>query len=280
MANARMTLMGLYNYDPTLFNDLTFPSGINKELAVDCILLKCGESPVLYTNALLMKHLINNTGVKWYNNIERMLLAIESEYNPIHNYDRYEEWHDDDVKNESVAKTNNISESHDVTNTDRHDVTITGSATRTVEESGNVDTDRTVSNTDTLSKTTQNDVSAFNDSNFQPSSKTTESGTNTTSSTEGINTDTTNEQSINDTDNQRDAGERINRDAGNSTRNESGNNTLLTDNDSDHTGHLYGNIGTTTTQSMITDEMEMRKNINIYDVISEIFYKEICLYVY
>ena len=36
---ANMTLIGLYNYDNTLFDNLTLPEGINKDIAVNEILM-------------------------------------------------------------------------------------------------------------------------------------------------------------------------------------------------------------------------------------------------
>ena len=49
MSSAKITLLGQYNYDNTLFDDLTFPAGINKQTAVDEILLKAADFEVLYS---------------------------------------------------------------------------------------------------------------------------------------------------------------------------------------------------------------------------------------
>lgn len=248
MATARMTMIGLYNYDPTLFDSAEFPEGINKKLAVETILLRCGESPAVFQSAPFMKMKISNTARKWYNNIEHMLSAIDAEYNPIYNYDRFEEWHDDDKKNESTAKSNSLK-----TTTETES-----------DETNKIESDRSSTTIDNATRTTQNDVSAFNSSEYQPSDKTTETGATGTDFDDETTTESTNKQTG--------SGET------NTTGSES--HTYLTDNDSDHTGHMYGNIGVTTSQQMLESEFKLRQNINIYDVIAEIFFKECCIYVY
>ena len=45
-----------------------------------------------------------------------------------------------------------------------------------------------------------------------------------------------------------------------------------------HTGHLYGNIGVTTSQQMLEAELALRRDSNFYHIVAEMLYKEICLY--
>lgn len=47
-----------------------------------------------------------------------------------------------------------------------------------------------------------------------------------------------------------------------------------------HDAHLYGNIGVTTTQEMLRQEMEVAKEFNIYDLIAEEFINEFCVRVW
>lgn len=46
------------------------------------------------------------------------------------------------------------------------------------------------------------------------------------------------------------------------------------------TGRTYGNIGVTESSTMVNNEIELRKNQNIYHIISEMFYREFCIYVF
>ncbi len=264
MSTIRMTMIGLYDYDPTLFDGADFPEGIDKELAIETILLRCGESPALYQSAPFMKLKINNTARKWYNNIEHMLRAINEDYNPLHNYDRFEEWTENDKKSETT--------NHSETETAKHSETVKDTSKTESKETNDIDSDKTGSTRNNVSKTTVNEVSAFNSSNYQPSNKTTENGQNNSTDSEAINTQSTNKQSG--------TGEN-NRDVkGDNNRDVKGDNKYETDNNLTHNAHLYGNIGVTTSQQMLESEINLRQKINIYDVIAEIFFKELCVYIY
>ena len=46
------------------------------------------------------------------------------------------------------------------------------------------------------------------------------------------------------------------------------------------TGHLHGNIGVTTAQQMITEEVKLRSSITLADVISSSFRKHFCIMIY
>lgn len=46
------------------------------------------------------------------------------------------------------------------------------------------------------------------------------------------------------------------------------------------TGHLHGNIGVTTAQDMITQEVKLRSSITLADVISSSFRKHFCIMIY
>ncbi len=272
MASMRLTMIGLYEYDPTLFDGADFPEGIEKDLAVETILLRCGESPAVYQSAPFMKMKISNTARKWYNNIEHMLKAINEDYDPLHNYDRFEEWTETDKKSE----TNKKSETDKKSETTNHTESVKDTSKTESTETNDIESDKTGSSRDNVSKTTVNEVSAFNSSDYQPSNKTTESGQNNSNNSEAISTQSTNEQSG--------SGEN-NRDVKGDNKYETDNkyesdHKYETDNNLTHNAHLYGNIGVTTSQQMLESEFKLRQNINIYDVIAEIFFKELCIYIY
>ncbi len=248
MATARMTMIGLYNYDPTLFDGADFPEGINKDLAVETILIRCGESPAVFQSAPFMKMKISNTARKWYNNIEHMLRAINEDYDPLHNYDRFEEWTETDKKSETT----------------NHSETVKDTSKSESKETNDIESDKTGNSSDNVSKMTVNEVSAFNSSDYQPSDKTTESGQNNSYDSEEIKTQSENKQTG----------------TGENNRDVKGDNKYETDNNLSHNAHLYGNIGVTTSQQMLESEFKLRQNINIYDVIAEIFFKELCIYIY
>lgn len=54
-----------------------------------------------------------------------------------------------------------------------------------------------------------------------------------------------------------------------------------TDNLNDkHTGHLHGNIGVTTNQDMINQELELLRHFDIYSYIAKLFEEDLCLMIY
>ena len=92
---ATMTVMGLYNYNDTIFNSMQLPDGVDPENVVSNLLMELAELEVIYPSWITMRRAIADwskaRGASW----ERMLQALSAEYDPIENYDRREEWTDD-----------------------------------------------------------------------------------------------------------------------------------------------------------------------------------------
>lgn len=149
---AKMTLIGLYNYDNDLFDGLTLPIGLDKSLAVNTILMRSGEFEILYPNFDFLKLQIAAFSAKHERTFEKWVDALAVEYDPLSNYDRHEEYTDTD--HTDAYDINAVTGSHDVTQTN----------------TGNV----------------QTDVSAYDSSTFQPKEKNTndlsnrDAGTNST----------------------------------------------------------------------------------------------------
>ena len=90
----RLTLIGMYNYDPTLFDNVTLPDGYNKQDFIDAFLLEHGEKCVQYSDVNFMKFSLGVVSRKWYNELERIYRALTADYDPTWNYDRREEYDD------------------------------------------------------------------------------------------------------------------------------------------------------------------------------------------
>ena len=88
----RLTLIGLYNYDSKLFDNLTLPDAYDKNTFIESLLIEHGEKLVLYSDYDFMKYSIGAWGRKWSMELTRIAEALMAEYNPVWNYDRYEEW--------------------------------------------------------------------------------------------------------------------------------------------------------------------------------------------
>lgn len=94
-----VTLATIYNFDPSIFDVVEFPSNISVQDFIDSLLMQCGEMPVLYSSPHLFKSLIhiwsNISQYSW----NRLAATLTAEYNPIENYDRIEEWADSSINN-------------------------------------------------------------------------------------------------------------------------------------------------------------------------------------
>lgn len=167
-----ISILGLYQWDSTLFDPLIVPAGIDKQNVVNNILMECAELEVLYSNPDTMKTAIGVWSRLSQSSWNRMQSALAASYDPIENYNRYEDWED-----------GNTSEA-------------------------------------------ESQVAGYNDSTMANADRATSKGTGT------------------------------------------------------HFGHIHGNIGVTTNQQMITEEMEMRTKYNMVDIITGEFKRRFCLLVY
>ncbi len=94
MATMTLTLIGAYKYDDTLFDQMILPDTIDKELFINSLLMKSGEFELLYPDLDFMKDYIGIWSKKWYGTFEKWVTGTQAAWNPIENYDRYEEMTD------------------------------------------------------------------------------------------------------------------------------------------------------------------------------------------
>lgn len=96
MSKSTMTLIGLYRWDSNLFKNLTLPDGLDRETAINSILLRAGDFEVMYPDFDFMEEMIGVISKKWQRTFQKWYEALQLEYNPIENYDRHEDWTDTD----------------------------------------------------------------------------------------------------------------------------------------------------------------------------------------
>lgn len=98
MSSATLTLLGLYQYglgqSINLFDKLTLPEGIDKDLVKENILHECGDYEVLYPDLEFMCAAVEMFSTKWQRTFEKWLAVLSEEYKPLANYDRIEKWSD------------------------------------------------------------------------------------------------------------------------------------------------------------------------------------------
>ena len=208
---ALLSIRGLYNWDPTIFDGLTLPDGMDRAALLNLLVSELAELEVIYPDPDRMKAIITSWSKANYSVWDRAWKALQLEYNPIWNVDG------------SIVETED------------RDLTRAGTSSGTV---GNT-------RTDNLQQVHENKVAGFNATDDQNREQ------NTTK----------------DTGTQQDAGthsdQHNDRDTGTITR----------------TTRRTGNIGITTSQSMVLEELEVAKQ-NLYILIIDMFKGRFCVMVY
>ena len=87
---ATLDIIGLYNYDSRIFDDMVVPASISKDDVVHEILETCAELEVLYPDWDFMKSAIGHWSTVEMATWTRVEALTQAEYNPIENYDRKE----------------------------------------------------------------------------------------------------------------------------------------------------------------------------------------------
>ena len=218
-----------------------------------------GELLIYGMNPDNFKIASDNFFKKNYKNFAKMQIALQLDFNPIYNYDRYEEWKDttDDLHTKHIVPTGKETLKTKQEGKEKTETTPTG--TEKVEVSNG---------TDQGEVTTQ--VSAYNSQHtWDNKEKVTTTIPETSTETSFENRKDTNELSFTDrfttTETTFD-----NRD----TKDED----VLKD-DHRHEGHLYGNIGVTTSTAMIKELLELY-DFDIYKYIADKYAKERLLLLY
>lgn len=89
---ALLSILSMYNYDNNIFEGFSVPEGIDRDIAINTILLQNAEFEILYPDFDIMRNAIG-----WWSESRRytwqhMYNTTTVEYNPIENYDRNEEY--------------------------------------------------------------------------------------------------------------------------------------------------------------------------------------------
>lgn len=110
---ATLSILGLYNYQPAIFDSLTIPTSVDRATLIDNIIMEAAELELLFPNADILGRLIGNWSKTRLAAWNRMIGALDAEYNPIENSDRYEDHLEDytrDLK-ESADYNRNLTDS-------------------------------------------------------------------------------------------------------------------------------------------------------------------------
>ena len=264
---ATLSIRGLYIADNTLFSEMSVCSEMtneDKQTIIDNILMELAELEVIYPDPVFMRHAIGAWSWKEVPTWDRIYAAAMAEYNPIENYNRTEV--SSENGNNSRSGQSSGSETHSGTDTVEHSGTDASQTSNTNAHTG------TITDANTGSDTLTNNRAAF-DSNtlVTTGTDTTQHGHTLTKTFNDTETDTgsasvTHGETVDTT-----YGHKVAQTGSNS---ESGTNHLT------RNSHISGNIGVTTSQQMLEQELLVAPKLNVYNYIIESFKNRFCLEVW
>lgn len=237
---------------PDPLSGIDVPAPINKNLVRSAIVVRCGLLTPIYGEPDVFTSIVSDWFKEKQWTFKHLIKVIEAEYSPIENVDEYSDFSDKRTRKDNGGTTEERVKTGTDATTDKYTNinTNTGGATDT-----NSGTD-----------TTTNTIAAENSSSYQPDTQTEVANGKTV----------TNEH--NDTDNLVHIGSGTKENSENETikrtNNGSGNDDLV------HSGRRHGNIGITTNQTLIEQELSLLRHFDIYKYIAEIFEADNMLMIY
>ncbi len=254
-ARGKLTVWGLYEYDPTLFENMELPEGVDADITRHRILLETGQLEVIYPDPEFLKE-----AIEWWSkaNVARWgrLYATENlEYNPI--------WNVDGTETETTVRGLEETETEDRSR-DEDNVQVViedNSQTREQDNSQSSQRDISVQNNGTNSMQGFNSTNMVGITGSADSSTTSDDETVTQDNSETISQDNTARTTQDNS-----ASESVSRERGQ-------------DENITVTRRRTGNIGVTSTQKLITEERELQ-SFSIYKLLADEFKQEFCLLVY
>lgn len=161
MDNIRIPLLTLYNYDNSIFDGLSLPEGIDKELLIDRIMIRGGEYESVYTSVPFLKSAISNWSATHRHLIDKWLEVYNKDFEPLENYDRIEDWTDDgNNTTKGTGTTKGSDRAHAQGNVTGTNTVSAYNTSNLVNDNGTTqgNTTDTTSSTQTDSTTQSNDV--------------------------------------------------------------------------------------------------------------------------
>lgn len=227
-----MNLQNQLDYYPQLLDGVRVPEELDADLVKSEIMLQCGLLTPLYSEPATMAAAIK----QWFDvrewTFQHLVNIIKAEYSPIENTDRYDHQERTISGQEQSAGTETGSETRTGSGSDTR--ANSGSRREDLRETGN----------------TESKVSAYNASEYSPSGNETGETTRSTTGGEAFQETTTRNDNSGVTSDLRRADARTH-----------GSKDIFEQ-------HLHGNIGVTTNQEMINQELALLKDFNIYQWIA------------
>lgn len=258
---------------PSPFAGATVPAPLNVDICISAIMVRCGLLTPCYNDPDTFRNITSIWFERKQWTFEHLINVIQAEYSPIENVKEYRK--EETTYGHTETKTGGYKD------TEGGKDTVALSGTDTEAHSGTDSTtlsgtdSRDISNTGT--DTTTNTISAFDSSTYQPDNKSELLHGHTVDDdiTYGKSESTTHGESIGTTYGKSEDttyGHNIEREYKNEKMTHGGKDTFEM--------NRHGNIGVTTNQEMINQELELLRHFDIYGYIAELFEEENMLMIY
>ena len=156
---ATLSMIGLYNWDPSIFDTMELPAGLDRDAVISAILLDSMDLEVLYPDPEYMKFALANYSKRRIDVWNKLYSTTKLEYNPI--------WNKDGM----ITETEEVSRTGDTS----------GTSNTTKASSGKSNTTTATNGSSSGNSETNTYVFGFNESSGAQSGRTTESGAGTSS---------------------------------------------------------------------------------------------------
>lgn len=87
-----LSIAAVLNWEPTVFDNLHLPSGCDRQAAIDTIVFDNAELSLVYSEPATLKRMIGAWSTSRMYGWQRLWDSTLLEYNPIENYDRFEDY--------------------------------------------------------------------------------------------------------------------------------------------------------------------------------------------
>lgn len=283
MGNSKLTTIGMYNWDESLFDNMVVPEALTQNDVVLSILMEAGEFEVLFSDFDFFKSAIGIWSKKNLGVWEELWATTQYEYNPIHNYDRLETRTNTQTRN--LASTDNETrnlawqdkETRNLTdsNTETRNLASSMSDTGTVGVASTSDTDTSSSSTVTGSGKAYNDADLVTKDRTATSSSGSEDNSSSSTETRNLAQAGTDTGTVSNSGSHGGTDTHDGTDTG--TINRSGSDTGTVGFSESVT--IAGNIGVMSTQQMIQQQRDIVK-FNLIDYIVNDYKHTFCVMKY
>ena len=254
---------------PSPFSGASVPAPLNIDTVISAIMIRCGLLTPVYGEPDVFTNMTTHwfTTKQW--TFEHLINIIQSEYSPIENVS--------EIKNEKTKYGHNKTITGGYKDTEGGKDTVALSGTDTEAHSGTDSTAHSGTDTEAHSgtDTTTNTISAFNSSTYQPDNQSATLHGESIGTTYGHSIGLTHGESIGTTYGKSEDttyGHNVEREYKNQKDQEGGTDEIITS--------RHGNIGVTTNQQLINQELELLRHFDIYGFIANMFEEDMMLMIY